>query len=343
MTRATRTDGRAGRTNRGRRAGSGQGAGSLSLSPDLSCRSVGRSVVRLGSLDGVEFLLCSSSRSREAPSSPASLSCRVASRRACGALRYGSPGSGTRPGPCQAWGLVAAPAIAPSAPAGSAPPARSCPPVVWHPALASELGASCVSRGGGVGGVAVGRAGGCVREHRRGSAPPSLPGFGPGPGSPRPALATAARVPAGRPTGRVGGFSSRDDRLPAQGGVGRELSEPASGAGGSVRDPRVRLGWAWRAKGVRAGVCRSRRSPPDPPPRRLWRRVRWVGVVSGRVWEDWGQAGGRAGSAGPAARLFLRGRRGRAPAPASARVRSLRASARLPSLSRYLARPGAEV
>lgn len=311
MTRATRTDGRAGRTNRGRRAGSGQGAGSLSLSPDLSCRSVGRSVVRLGSLDGVEFLLCSSSRSREAPSSPASLSCRVASRRACGALRYGSPGSGTRPGPCQAWGLVAAPAIAPSAPAGSAPPARSCPPVVWHPALASELGASCVSRGGGGGGVAVGRAGGCVREHRRGSAPPSLPGFGPGPGSPRPALATAARVPAGRPTGRVGGFSSRDDRLPAQGGVGRELSEPASGAGGSVRDPRVRLGWAWRAKGVRAGVCRSRRSPPDPPPRRLWRRVRWVGVVSGRAWEDWGQAGGRAGSAGPAARppaarLFLR-------------------------------------
>lgn len=276
------------------------------------------------------------------------VSCRVASRRACGALRDGSPGSGTRPGPCQAWGLVAAPAIAPSAPAGSAPPARSCPPRRVAP-RASERAwrLVCVARLGGGGG---GGAGGRVRARASpGVSAPSLPGFGPGPGSPRPALATAARVPAGRPTGRVGGFSSRDDRLPAQGGVGRELSEPASGAGGSVGDPRVRLGWAWRVKGVWAGVCRSRRSPPDPPPRRLWRRVRWVGVVSGRVWEDWGQAGGRAGSAGPAARPPARrpslppGRRGRAPAPASARVRSLRASARLPSLSRYLARPGAEV
>lgn len=198
MTRATRTDGRAGRTNRGRRAGSGQGAGSLSLSPDLSCRSVGRSVVRLGSLDGVEFLLCSSSRSREAPSSPASLSCRVASRRACGALRYGSPGSGTRPGPCQAWGLVAAPAIAPSAPAGSAPPARSCPPVVWHPALASELGASCVSRGWGVG-VAVGRAGACA-SIAGGQRPPLCPvsGLAPVPPAP-PSLPPRACRPADRP------------------------------------------------------------------------------------------------------------------------------------------------
>lgn len=239
--------------------------------------------------------------------------CRVASRRAARVVRCGTGPRVPGPGPVRArlggwWRLRRSLPLRPPAPP---PPPVPAPPVVWHPALASELGASCVSRGGGVGGVAVGRAGGCVREHRRGSAPPSLPGFGPGPGSPRPALATAARVPAGRPTGRVGGFSSRDDRLPAQGGVGRELSEPASGAGGSVRDPRVRLGWAWRAKGVRAGVCRSRRSPPDPPPRRLWRRVRWVGVVSGRAWEDWGQAGGRAGSAGPAARppaarLFLR-------------------------------------
>lgn len=226
MTRATRTDGRAGRTNRGRRAGSGQGAGSLSLSPDLSCRSVGRSVVRLGSLDGVEFLLCSSSRSREAPSSPASLSCRVASRRACGALRYGSPGSGTRPGPCQAWGLVAAPAIAPSAPAGSAPPARSCPPRRVAP-RASERAwrLVCVARWGGGGG---GGAGGRVRARASPgvSAPLSArfrawPRFPP----PRPRY---RRARAGRPTDRPCGGVLFTRRQASRSGRCRARAERAS-------------------------------------------------------------------------------------------------------------------